>query len=196
MGRRDGARIPRSARRRVMRARRRRSTSTFFDGFVSATTRITTSRSFVVSTPSTEGPSMTHAFISASFSSSSRNSSNSSSRTPRTCSGSSPYAMRVDDRAGPPSRLVAHEHDVAVRHDVQRPVVRPEGGRPQREPLDPPQDRVRRRSISTMSPTPNWFSSRMKNPVSVSLTMLCAPNPSATPAIPALAMNGARGTSR
>ena len=50
--------------------------------------------------------------------------------------------------------------------------------------------------ISTVSPTPNWFSSRMKNPVSVSFTMLCAPNPSATPTIPALAMNGASGTSR
>jgi len=36
----------------------------------------------------------------------------------------------------------------------------------------------------------------MKKPVSVSFTMLCAPNPSATPAIPALAKNGPSGTSR
>src|SRR6266498_2108269 len=49
---------------------------------------------------------------------------------------------------------------------------------------------------SITSPTPNWFSSRMKNPDRVSLTRLWAPKPSATPATPALARNGARGTSR
>src|SRR6266511_3691349 len=49
---------------------------------------------------------------------------------------------------------------------------------------------------SITSPTPNWFSSRMKNPDKVSLTRLWAPKPSATPATPALARNGARGTSR
>src|SRR6266542_3904182 len=49
---------------------------------------------------------------------------------------------------------------------------------------------------SITSPTPNWFSSRMKNPDRVSLTRLWAPKPSATPATPALARNGAMGTSR
>jgi hypothetical protein len=49
---------------------------------------------------------------------------------------------------------------------------------------------------STVSPTPNWFSSRMKKPLRPSFTMLCAPNPRATPAIPALAISGARLTFR
>ena len=53
----------------------------------------------------------------------------------------------------------------------------------------------RRLQLRSTSPTPNWFSSRMKNPESVSRTIDCAPNPSATPATPALAKNGPSGTS-
>src|SRR4029453_10653610 len=44
---------------------------------------------------------------------------------------------RVDDRARPTTGLVADDLDVAVRDDVQRPVVRPDGGGAEREPLDP-----------------------------------------------------------
>ena len=47
---------------------------------------------------------------------------------------------------------------------------------------------------STVSPTSYWFSARMKNPESVSRTIVCAPNPSATPAIPAVASSGPRFT--
>ena len=43
---------------------------------------------------------------------------------------------------------------------------------------------------STMSPTPNWSSIRMKMPLRKSFTSDCEPKPSATPMIPAPASNG------
>ena len=42
-----------------------------------------------------------------------------------------------------------------------------------------------------MSPTPYWSSSSMNRPAIRSLTRLCAPKPSATPTMPALASSGA-----
>ena len=43
-----------------------------------------------------------------------------------------------------------------------------------------------------MSPTPYWSSSSMNRPAIRSLTRLCAPKPSATPTMPALASSGPR----
>ena len=47
---------------------------------------------------------------------------------------------KVDDRAAPSTRLVARYLDVAVRHDVQRAVERPDHGDPQRQCLDRSRD--------------------------------------------------------
>ena len=47
---------------------------------------------------------------------------------------------------------------------------------------------------STMSPTPNWSSTRMKMPDRKSRTSACEPNPIATPTTPAPARSGPRLT--
>src|ERR671919_1727112 len=141
--------------------------------------------------PRTLGPS----WIQSPRSSSCRISLKASSRVPRRRSTSSPYATRTSTiaRAHPRDLLltswmlpfgmmcsVPSKSRSVVTRSVSDSTLPDTGFAVVR--------------TSTTSATPNWFSSRMKNPDSVSRTIDCAPKPSATPAIPALAKNGPSGT--
>ena len=94
----------------------------------------------------------------------------------------------VDDDQRPALALVADPDDLAVADVPEHAAAVADGGDPQADRLD----HADRLAQVDVSPTPYWSSSSMNRPAIRSLTRVCAPKPSATPAMPALASRGAR----